>query len=93
MTEQSWMPLGPFGFDGCGVNDYSNEYHPRIATLTGAYAHNPRYGRLLAAAPTLLTALERWEKFARDNAWTDEDCTFLADTRAAIAQARGEGKI
>ena len=41
------------------------------------------------AAPDLLVALKRWEEFARDNGWTEVDCTFLADTRAAIAKAEG----
>lgn len=40
-----------------------------------------------AEAPPVLVALKRWELFARDNLWTDEDITWLADTRAAIAGA------
>lgn len=45
--------------------------------------------RLEAEKAVLLAALERWEQYARDNQYTDEDCTFLPTTRAAIAQARG----
>ena len=46
--------------------------------------------RLMAAAPDLLAALQRWEEFARDNQWTDADCSFLANTHAVIAKATGE---
>jgi hypothetical protein len=42
---------------------------------------------LIAAAPRLLDALKRWEQFAQDNQWSESDCTFLAETRAAIAAA------
>lgn len=39
--------------------------------------------------PEVLSALKRWEQYARDNRYTDEDCTFLPATRAAIARAGG----
>jgi len=45
--------------------------------------------RLMAAAPDLLVALKRWEEYARDNNYSDEGCTFLQQTRAAIAKAEG----
>lgn len=52
--------------------------------------HKTRKEAALAdAASDLLAALERWERFARDNQYTDEDCTFLPATRAAIAKAKG----
>ena len=43
--------------------------------------------RLMVAAPSLRDALKRWEQFAQDNGWTDADCTFLTQTRAALAAA------
>lgn len=49
-----------------------------------------RVDRLKAQNAELLAALERWELFARDNGYTDEDCTFLAATRAAIAKSKGD---
>lgn len=33
----------------------------------------------------LAAALKTWHKFAIDNKWDDENCTFLPDTRAALA--------
>lgn len=53
-----------WSFDGAGINDTSSKYRPRIATLSPSYAHNADYSRredigtLLAAAPTMLAALE-----------------------------------
>jgi hypothetical protein len=51
----STTPAGPFGFDGCGINnhnDASDPYRPRLATLTEA-GHAINAGPLLAAAPEL----------------------------------------
>lgn len=45
-----------FTFDGHGINDASNEYKPRVATLQPDYK-TPEVGNLMAAAPELLKAL------------------------------------
>lgn len=44
---------------------------------------------LVNASLDLYRELKRWEQFARDNQWTDEDITWLPATRAAIAKAEG----
>jgi hypothetical protein len=56
-----------FSFDGCGINDATDPYHPRIATLTrrdaidqGAPGRGYRaHGELMAAAPELRTLLRQ----------------------------------
>lgn len=42
--------------------------------------------KLEAAAPALLAALIKWERYGTDNGG-EENYSFLAETRAAIAQA------
>ena len=39
------------------------------------------------ALAAVVAALKRWEQFARDNLWTEEDLDFLAATREALALA------
>ena len=63
-------------------------YH-REAALLIATAERPEWAREIAALPGLLAALERWERFACDNGWSEQDAPWLADTRAAIAKAKG----
>ena len=46
-----------FSFDGKGINDKSDVYASRVATLT-EHGHNINAGPLLAAAPELLAALQ-----------------------------------
>lgn len=55
-----------------------------------AFSLASKVERLESEKADLLAALERWERFARDNQYTDEDCTFLPTTRAAIAKAKRE---
>jgi len=64
--------------------------HIARASVRGLGKAGPANARLLAAAPDLLIALQRWERFASDNLWTDADIDFLRQTRAAIAAALGE---
>jgi hypothetical protein len=51
--------------------------------------------RLIAAAPELFEALKRWQRFARDNGWTDEDyhdadgTGWISATTAAVRRAEG----
>jgi hypothetical protein len=54
-----------------------------------AFLQLTKVERLETEKDLLLTELKRWEKFAADNQWTDEDCTWLPTTRAAIAAAEG----
>ncbi len=54
------MTAFKFSFDGCGINDATDEYRPRIATLTrvaGDWAHYRAHGELMAQAPALRDAL------------------------------------
>jgi hypothetical protein len=53
--DSSSKPLGPFGFDGRGINNLADPYHLRIATLTTGCreSEHDRIGQLLAAAPEL----------------------------------------
>jgi tagatose-1,6-bisphosphate aldolase non-catalytic subunit AgaZ/GatZ len=94
MTNHKW------GFDGQGINDYSDEYKPRVATLTTRYK-SAEIGTLLAAAPDLLKALVKSEQniiqlcnmvnqFAGFTKAHPDD--FAEQTRAAIAKATKESK-
>jgi len=53
--------MNKYSFDGHGINDALDQYKPRLATLTPEGKGNG-HGELLAAAPDLLTALERMIK-------------------------------
>lgn len=44
---------------------------------------------LIMAAPRVLASLKRWAQYARDNLYTEDDCTFLRETLDAIAEAEG----
>ncbi len=71
-------------YDGCGING-PDEYRTRIATFTNKRSkESDHYGRLFAAAPDLLAALETIA--ARDTAFADSK----AIARAALAAAKGE---
>ena len=92
MTKATHTP-GAFSFDGIGINDLTNEYHRRVATLTTDY-QTEEIGNLLAAAPEMLEALEEARlEISRLNRAAGETrfnptATQMAD--AAIAKARGE---
>lgn len=58
-----------FSFDGKGINDASDPYKPRLATLTEA-GHKAEIGPALEALPDLLTAaveVARTELFLGDH--------------------------
>ena len=97
MTTTKHTP-GPWSFDGRGIND-ATEYRERIATLQ--WPVNLRLsgqrradGRLIAAAPDLLEALESLYHAA--NSIGEDTCDPVAfagaleDARAAIEKAKGE---
>lgn len=72
---------------------------PAVAAFEEAEAENERrealrrdYHRKTAAGPALYDALKRWEQFARDNLWTEQDLDFLAATRAALALAENSAR-
>ncbi len=73
---------GPWKIQGdCVTFDQDGQ----CAQLAG---HNSQANAILiATSPRILAALKRWEQFAQDNQWSESDCTFLAETRAAIAAA------
>lgn len=62
-----------FSFDGCGINDATDPYRPRIATLTrrdaidaGAPGRGYRlHGELMTAAPRLLALAREFEDYLR----------------------------
>lgn len=87
------LPLGPLSF---GI--YSQDF--RIACLEDfrnlpfgpSDAEQAGNAYLMAAAPKLYRALQRWERYARDNGYSTDPshsafCSFLEETRAAIAEA------
>lgn len=80
--------LGPWGFDGIGVNDYADEHRPRIATLSKTYLAREdaaQIGAIMAAAPALLAALEQLESELIDVDFPIPD--YVTD---AIAKAKPE---
>jgi hypothetical protein len=73
-----------YSFDGHGINDAIDQYKPRLATLT---QEGKAHGALLAAAPELLTSLERMIKtISADQIQPD----VYANAIRAIKQANGE---
>lgn len=76
-----------WSFDGKGING-GDEYMSRIATLT-EHGHCLNAGKLLAAAPDLLAALEgMMHKDYADLSLSDK-LSLCENARAAIAMARG----
>lgn len=51
--------MNRYTFDGCGINDATDPYRPPLAKLTQKATRED--GRLMAAAPDLLAALESLE--------------------------------
>lgn len=72
-------------YDGCGINDLRSEYAPRIATFVSADA-GEHFGKLFAAAPDLLEALEITLNEAEDQCG-QLDVDTLGILRDAIAKA------
>jgi hypothetical protein len=62
-----------------------NDCEP-IATLIGP--DREANAKLVAAAPELLAALKKWDKFMRDN-YDAHEISWWAETEAAIAKATG----
>ena len=75
-----WTVIDTEAPSGFYVSDYTTAVEARAAC---------ERLNLEAAAHDLLAALERWESFACDNGWSEQDAPWLADTRAAIAKAKG----
>jgi len=71
-----------FSFDGFGINDATDPYRPRIATLTRVDSdpeHWQRQGQLMAAAPKLYAALAdaiRALEYAAPIVQAPENCAF-----------------
>lgn len=79
-----------FNFDGKGING-GDEYMSRIATLT-EHGHSLAVGRLFAAAPELLAALESVVKSLE--MWPGEKnpefFPSMKAARAVIAKVKGK---
>lgn len=78
----NYIGVGTKTFGVCSVEWATERTQDAVTQIANA--------RLIAAAPDLLAALQRWEQYARDNAYSDEDCTFLTATRAALSKATGD---
>ena len=93
MSKQAETANRPiFSFDGKGING-PDEYRSRLATLTPSAT--PEQGRLMAAAPELLEALEAMvQEFAQPYPTNSFDMSGAAmascHARTAIAKAKGE---
>lgn len=74
-----------YSFDGFGLNDKSDPYCGRVATFTNKQIAM-EHGCLLAAAPSLLDALERMLKVIPADMIQHD---VYVDARIAILAARG----
>lgn len=83
-------------FDFRGINDASDEFKPRLFTLTSSRVNDPRcqsLGKAFAAVPALLEALEHLHRLASvqiNQSATHaglENCDALAKARSALVAA------
>jgi len=80
-----------YTFDGHGING-ADEYKSRLATLTNE-GHAKNIGKLFAAAPELMEALEALlehaEKYLRLGEVGGKEKRIIESARASIAKAKG----
>ena len=99
MFNASWLPVDSsipmpykFGFDGQGINDYSNEYHNQLAKLTPA-GKEAGIGHLLASAPELLEACKKvvaWYENSGNQDPAPGSLELWSACKKAISKAKGE---
>ncbi len=77
--------MANYSFDGHGLNDKNDPYLSRVATFTNK-ALAMQHGCLLAAAPSLLDALERMLKVVPADIIQHD---VYVDARLAILAAKG----
>lgn len=78
-----------FSFDGFGINDETDPYKSRIATLSDKYRARKDIGALIEAAPQLLEALKACER-ALELRDPEAEEAAAKQARAVIAKAENE---
>jgi len=81
-------------FDGCGINNASAEYCPRILTIPQNLRDDPQIkalGKAAAALPVLLEALEDFVRLAQNSPFGSEIEVNESYFKEAVAALRLAG--